>query len=82
MTAAAVTSTEPSDAHACCHSPACPTADATDHDAARVIASFGLQGWSLLCNGTVVFADTGELAPDNRSVAPHRPNPLHRTAER
>jgi hypothetical protein len=31
------------------------------------------QGWSLLCNSVVVFDDTGELLPDGRIVAPHRP---------
>jgi hypothetical protein len=30
------------------------------------------QGWGLLCNGVVVFDDTGELLPDGRAVAPHR----------
>jgi hypothetical protein len=32
-----------------------------------------MQGWSLLCNGVVVFEDTGELLPDRQTVAPHRP---------
>ena len=31
------------------------------------------QGWSLLCNGVVLFEDTGEILPDGTSVAPHRP---------
>jgi hypothetical protein len=31
------------------------------------------QGWTLLCNGVVVFDDTGELLPDGRTVPPHRP---------
>jgi hypothetical protein len=31
------------------------------------------QGWNLLCNAVVVFDDTGELLPDGRVVAPHRP---------
>lgn len=31
------------------------------------------QGWSLLCNGVVLFEDTGELLPDGRIVAPRRP---------
>jgi hypothetical protein len=30
------------------------------------------QGWSLLCDGTVVFDDTGELLPDGRVVQPRR----------
>jgi hypothetical protein len=37
------------------------------------VSSHPEQGWSLLCNGVVVFEDTGEILPDGRSVAPHRP---------
>jgi hypothetical protein len=44
-----------------------------DHDAARVVSRHPEQGWSLLCNGVVVFDDTGEIMPDGRCVAPHRP---------
>jgi hypothetical protein len=57
----------------CQHVPACPTADAPDHDAARVVASHPEQGWSLLCNGVIVFDDTGEILPDRACVSPHRP---------
>jgi hypothetical protein len=57
----------------CSHVPPCPTADAADHDAARVVSTHPEQGWSLLCNGVVAFEDTGELLPDGRTVAPHRP---------
>ncbi|AXE27918.1 hypothetical protein C0216_30915 (plasmid) [Streptomyces globosus] len=57
----------------CTHSPACPTADSTDREAAKVVAAHPEQGWSLLCNALVVFDDTGELLPDGRIVAPHRP---------
>jgi hypothetical protein len=56
----------------CKHQPTCPSADAVDRDAARVVASFPQQGWSLLCNGVIVFEDTGELLPDGSSIAPHR----------
>ena len=56
----------------CQHQPPCPNAEAVDRDAARVIACFGEQGWSLLCNGVIVFDDTGELLPDGRSIAPCR----------
>jgi hypothetical protein len=28
------------------------------------------QGWSLLCNGLVVFDDLGALLPDGRTVVP------------
>jgi hypothetical protein len=56
----------------CTHEPPCPTADAPDHGAARTRATHPAQGWSLLCNGVVVFDDTGELLPGGRPVAPHR----------
>ncbi|MEU2145447.1 MULTISPECIES: DUF5999 family protein [Streptomyces albovinaceus subgroup] len=32
-----------------------------------------VQRRSLMCNGVLVFEDTGELLPDGRIVAPHRP---------
>jgi hypothetical protein len=56
----------------CPHQPPCPNAAAVDHDAARIVACFPGQGWSLLCNGVIVFEDTGELMPDGSTVAPHR----------
>ena len=58
----------------CTHYPACPTSDAPDHDAARVIAAHPEQGWNLLCNGVIVFDDTGEILPNLTCVAPHRPH--------
>jgi hypothetical protein len=57
----------------CPHQPPCPTADAPDCEAACVVAAHPEQGWSLLCNGVVVFEDTGDLLPDGRIIAPHRP---------
>jgi hypothetical protein len=57
----------------CPHQPPCPPADRPDRDAARTIAFHPEQGWSLLCNGVIVFDDTGELLPDGRAVPPHRP---------
>ncbi|MEV3858920.1 DUF5999 family protein [Streptomyces sp. NPDC050095] len=56
----------------CSHQPPCPTADRPDHDAARVVCAHPEQGWSLLCNGTIVFDDTGELLPGGDAVAPVR----------
>ena len=50
-----------------------PTGRLPGHDAALVVARHPEQGWVLLCNGVVVFDDTGELLPDGRTVAPHRP---------
>ncbi|MFD4984990.1 DUF5999 family protein [Streptomyces sp. NPDC058374] len=57
----------------CQHQPLCPTADSADREAARLVAHRPEQGWSLLCNGVVVFEDTGELLPDGQIIAPHRP---------
>lgn len=57
----------------CSHSPSCPSFEDTDREAARVLSSHPEQGWSLLCNGVVLFDDTGELLPDGVVVAPHRP---------
>ena len=57
----------------CSHQPSCPAADAVDHEAAVIVSARPEQGWSLLCNGVVVFEDTGELLPDGRIIAPHRP---------
>lgn len=57
----------------CNHQPPCPRAEAPDREAAHTVASHPEQGWSLLCNGVLLFEDTGELLPDGRTVAPHRP---------
>jgi hypothetical protein len=57
----------------CSHVPQCPTAQAPDREAAHTVASHPEQGWSLLCNGIVLFEDTGELLPDGAVIAPHRP---------
>lgn len=43
----------------CPHTPPCPDARALDREAARTVVSRPEQGWSLLCNGIVVFEDTG-----------------------
>jgi hypothetical protein len=53
----------------CRHEPHCPAADAPDRDAARVIRSHPEQGWSLLCNGVVLFEDLGEIFPDGHVLA-------------
>jgi hypothetical protein len=36
------------------------------------VVSHPEQGWSLLCNGLVLFEDTGALLPDGQIIAPHR----------
>nr|WP_225320986.1 DUF5999 family protein [Streptomyces luteolifulvus] len=57
----------------CQHQPPCPTAESADRESARLVAHHPEQGWSLLCNGVLVFEDTGELLPDGQIIAPHRP---------
>jgi Family of unknown function (DUF5999) len=57
----------------CPHRPTCPAADRPDRDAAHTIASHPEQGWSLLCNGVIMFDDGGELLPGGQSVPPRRP---------
>ena len=57
----------------CQHHSPCPTADSTDREAAHLLAHFPEQGWSLLCNGVLLFEDTGELLPNGRIIDPHRP---------
>jgi hypothetical protein len=60
----------------CPHTPPCPDAKALDREAARTVVSHPEQGWSLLCNGIVVFEDTGELLPGGATIAPHRPTDM------
>ena len=57
----------------CHHWPPCPQADGPDRDAARTVAFHPEQGWSLLCNGVIVFDDLGEILPDGRVFPPHPP---------
>jgi hypothetical protein len=56
----------------CPHTPRCPDASAADREAARTIAGRPEQGWSLLCNGVILFEDTGALLPGGAVIAPHR----------
>jgi hypothetical protein len=58
----------------CPHHPPCPLADAVDREAARTVARHAQQGWSLLCNGVVLFEDNGELLPNGVVVGPRRPS--------
>jgi hypothetical protein len=53
----------------CPHTPPCPEASAPDREAAHTVVSHPEQGWSLLCNGVVIFEDTGELLPDGACIA-------------
>jgi Family of unknown function (DUF5999) len=69
---------------ACSHVPQCPGADGPDRDAAHVIAGHPEQGWSLLCNGVVLFEDSGEILPNGACVSARRAEltaaALHRVA--
>ncbi|MGY1608056.1 MULTISPECIES: DUF5999 family protein [unclassified Geodermatophilus] len=55
----------------CVHATPCPDAASDARDLAAVVSSHPEQGWSLLCNGVVLFDDDGELLPDGRAVADH-----------
>ncbi len=52
----------------CQHQPRCPGALAPDRTAARVVTCHPEQGWSLLCNGVVLFDDAGVLLLQDRAV--------------
>jgi len=56
----------------CPHRPRCPGALEPDRLAARLVARYPDQGWSLLCNGVVLLEDGGQLLPDGRIVSPGR----------
>jgi hypothetical protein len=56
---------------ACQHIPRCPSATAPDWAAAHTVITHPEQGWSLLCNGVVLFDDTGGLLPNGSVAAPH-----------
>jgi hypothetical protein len=55
----------------CQHGNPCPDAASEARDLAAVVSSHPEQGWSLLCNGVVLFDDDGELLPDGRAVDDH-----------
>ncbi|WP_330300621.1 DUF5999 family protein [Streptomyces sp. NBC_00503] len=56
----------------CEHQPPCPKAASGDRERALRVADAVEQGWSLLCNGLIVFDDTGALLPDGQIIAPLR----------
>ncbi|PSL00132.1 hypothetical protein CLV63_102258 [Murinocardiopsis flavida] len=64
----------------CQHESPCPQSTAPDREAARVVAGHPEQGWSLLCNGVVIFDDTGELLPNGGIIDPHRPTDVRAAA--
>lgn len=65
-----MTATRPRPAHVCQHHPCCPGAAEPDRDAALIVVAHPEQGWSLLCNGIVLFDDGGLMLPGHRVVAP------------
>lgn len=56
----------------CPHCPPCPRWAASDATAAVPLARHPDQGWALLCNGVVLFDDTGALLPDGSTRRPER----------
>jgi hypothetical protein len=76
--------THPGTRGECTHEPRCPAAYGLDRDAAHVIACHPEQGWSLLCNGVVLFDDTGDILPDGHCTQARRADltaaALHRAA--
>ena len=64
----------------CQHQTPCPASDAVDREAARIVSPCREQGWSLLCNGVIIFEDTGEILPDRSVIAPHRGPARHALA--
>jgi hypothetical protein len=50
-----------------------PRQPGPDRDAAHTIAFHPEQGWSLLCDGVIVFDDMGEILPDGLVVPAHHP---------
>ncbi|MFJ3232085.1 DUF5999 family protein [Streptomyces sp. NPDC086787] len=45
---------------------------AHDSGAPHIVAAHPEQGWTLRCDGGIVFDDTGELHADGSVVPPHR----------
>jgi len=65
----------------CQHTTRCPSATAPEALSARVVSTRYEQGWSLLCNGIVVFDDLGALLPDGSSVCPGQVRPQEQYAQ-
>jgi hypothetical protein len=63
----------------CGHRPECPSVENRDFQAAQVRVRHSEIGCSELCNGVLVFDDTGCLLPSGKVVDPRRPLPLVET---
>ena len=46
----------------CPHTPVCPAAGDRNRTAAVIVAAHPEQGWYLLCNGVIIFDDSGYLS--------------------
>ena len=57
----------------CSHQPPCPPADHPGRVAARTVSSRPEQGWSLLCNGVIVFDDMGGILPGGQLIPAYCP---------
>lgn len=68
----AVTGSATAHATHCIHQPACPSPDAADRYRAHVVAAHPEQGWSLLCNGVIVFDDLGAVLPGRLLIPAQR----------
>ena len=66
----------------CHHQLRCPERSAPGHRAAQPVADQPQQGWSLLCNGVILFDDGGELLPDGCAVPRPPSSGAHRVAGR
>jgi hypothetical protein len=68
----------------CHHGTPCPAPTSDARDLAVVVSSHPEQGWSLLCNGVVLFEDSGEILPDGHCLQARRADltasALHRVA--
>jgi hypothetical protein len=58
----------------CQHRPQCPQSREPDRLAARIVADRAEQGWSLLCNGVVLFEDDSELVIASATARREREN--------
>ena len=59
----------------CQHLPPCPPRQALEHRGALIVAEHWDQGWSLLCNGVIIFDDGGEFVPAPPGGTMNRPRP-------
>ncbi|MFI7364045.1 DUF5999 family protein [Streptomyces sp. NPDC050149] len=57
----------------CPHEPRCPDAKAPDREAARSVRRDDPMGVAELCNGVLLWDDTGELLPNGQIIPPRRP---------